>query len=91
MSICRTIIIIKELQWMKEESIHRKVLHRLFEEELPKDLLTVLGHLVLLWFTVNTHILSVLYSHTAALYYRNNITDSTVPAMVFKGQNNRVV
>lgn len=67
MSICRTTIIIKELQWMKEESIHRKVLHRLFEEELPKDLLTVLGHLVLLWFTVNTHILSVLYSHTAEI------------------------
>ncbi len=39
----------------QKESIYRVVFQRLFEEEVTEELLTILGHLVLLWFTGDKH------------------------------------
>lgn len=39
----------------QKEIIHRIWLQRLFEQEVTEYLLTIFGHLVLLWFTNNTH------------------------------------
>lgn len=57
-----------------EREYHQVVLQRLFEEEVTKDLFTILGHLVLLWFTGNTqeHIQSELGSDT--VFLQNNAT-----------------
>lgn len=43
----------KERLWTRG-SIYRVVFQRLFEEKVTEDLLTILGHLVLLWFTGDT-------------------------------------
>lgn len=56
------------------QSVYRIVVQRQLEEEVTEDLFTILGHLVLLWFTGDTHTTYCMYKN---IYNEQNRYAST--------------
>lgn len=79
----------------QKESVYWGVFQRLLEEEFTEDLLAVLGHLVLLRFTrgenMSCHSFASRRCKVCSAVTPSLRSGAHTPAMVLKGQNDRVL